>query len=309
MPQIKVDTLIKTLRKGKKMTQVELSEEICSEAELSRIERGIRKPSWWIFERLMQRLGEEPTKYYSNIASQEDKRIMDIRTEIKYLLRDKTNTNEVEAKINQLEHDKAFQDGIHLQFLLQSKASIAFYREDYEAMYQYATEALKPTKPKFNENEIDKYVLLFDEIWLIQQIATAHFFISSPEKSTEILLKLKASLDRGYFDDEEKVKSYLSILYNITKNLGLLNKIDECIPICDEGITFCKKYRDSYFLPMFVINKACCLFSLRKEAEGTKLAKEAFVIFAVYDRFAEISAMKAFIESQYAVKIPYDTPE
>jgi transcriptional regulator with XRE-family HTH domain len=63
MPRFSADTLIKSLRKAKGLTQHELCEGICSQDELSRIERNKHRPTWYVFERIMQKLGEDPNRY------------------------------------------------------------------------------------------------------------------------------------------------------------------------------------------------------------------------------------------------------
>ena len=306
MSQIPVDTLIRTLRDSKGITQKALSEGLCSKDELSRIERGLRRPHWWLFEQLMQRLGEDPQMYYAaftSIITQEDKRVLDLRAELAHLLRDPKRKDEAEALIIKLEQDKAFKEGVHLQFLLKSKATLAYHRHDYKSLEEYALDAIKLTKPAFNEKDISSYILSSDEFRLIQHITAARA-ITSLEESADILLKLKNALNN--ICGETKIKLYPSLIYNLTKCLGLIKRFDECISYCDQGIVFCREYRDSYYIPLLFINKAYCLFHMEKRSDAIDVTKEAFSIFTAFDRHAEISTVKTAFETEFGVKGVFD---
>ena len=306
MNQTSVNTLIKTLRKNNGISQEKLSEGLCSRDELSRIERGVRRPHWWLFEQLLQRLGEDSQRYYAvynSIFTQEDMRIMNLREQLKHLLRDKRNIDEVTELLITLEQDDAFKKGINLQLLLKSKSTLAFYCHDYNTMQAYVLEALKLTKPKFDESDIDSYILLtHDETWLIQQLAIAYSFTDSIEKSTDILLKLKIALDKGYATTDENIKTYSAILYNLTKNLGILGKFENCIDLCDQGIAFCKKNRDAYLRPMFMYNKACCLLDIEETSAAIELAKQVITLFTIDERFDEIAKVQAYFEDKLKSK-------
>ena len=300
MTLFQVDILIKQLRKNNNLSQEQLCEGICTKDTLSRIERGLRRPDWYIFERLMQRLGEDPQKYFTDIATKKDKQILEVKDQLKYVLRSKNN-DEAATLISELENKEDFKEGLNLQFLLKAKSSLAFNKKDYRGMYDYAVDAIRITKPYFNEEEIDSYILFYDEIIIINQIATAHSFISSLAKSTDILLKLKVSMDNGYIDDDEKIKTYITILYNITKNLGLLKRYDESLEICDIGINLCIKYQNSFLHPMILFNKAYCLLHLEKKEEGINILEKVYALFIGNDRLTELAEIKNYVEKEFGI--------
>jgi len=305
MPHFQAGVLIKQLRINKGLTQSQLCEGICTKDVLSRIERGLRRPIWHSFERIMQRLGESPDKYYDGIATTKDRRIVEIKDKLKQLLREKSSESRSESEklINKLEESKDFKSGINLQFLLRSKATLAFQRKDYVSAYNFATEAVKISKEQFNEENIDTYILSFDEIWAINQIASAASFTVSIEKSTEILLKLKTSIDKGYIDGDEKAKTYLSLLYNISKNHGLLKRNADCVEICDEGIKLCRIHQDAFHYPLFLFNKAVSLLYLNQEKQGIQLLKQTVALLEGYERYSELEKVIEFVEEEFDLKI------
>jgi tetratricopeptide (TPR) repeat protein len=230
---------------------------------------------------------------------------MDLRDQLKHKLRNGT-TEEIAASIQEIENDKAFEDKFHLQYLLSAKATLAFDLGEYDNMYNYALEAISLTKTDFDLSRIDEYVFFADEILIIEQIAVALFCKAKVMDSTEILIKLTQSLDKNYFDTEEKAKPHTSILYNLSKNFMNLKKYEECIKVCDEGIAVSKKYRDAFFIPMFMINKACCFFSAEDNDEGVKLTKKVYALLDANDRHNEISEIEAYIYNAYGVSVPFD---
>lgn len=300
------DILVKELRVQKGLTQKQLCEGICTQEELSRIERGKRRPTYVVLSQLLQRMGEDPSKYYTDIITTEDKEIIDIKAQLTNLLREKTEQadSQVELMVLNLENSSKFKTGVNRQFLLHMKSTLAFHRKDYANMHQYAVDALQITKPSFDEELINSYILSIDEIKLVNLIAASYGSTSFLEKSTEILLKLKVSMDMNYLEEEQKYKIYLHLLHNLTKNLGLLKRYTECVPLCESGITLSNLHRDSFFPPLFIFNKACCLLYLGQTEDGICLANEAYAVFSATKRNTELSMLSNFMQNEFNVTLP-----
>lgn len=301
------DILIKELRMQQGLTQVQLCEGICTKGTLSRIERGLYRPDWYTFERLMQRLGEDPYKYYTDIITVEDQRRIEMKDKINNLLKEKKSETdqEVEGLISVLEQEKNFKNGINLQFLLYAKARLAFHRKDFISTYDLATAALRITKPYFSEDNPLTYILSIDEINLINLIAVVHFSNNSVEKAAELLLRIKESMDLNLLNDEKRIKAYLQILYNITKYYGLLKRYEECLPLCDRGVELCTTYRNSFFHPLFIFHKACCLLYLQDIENGADLAGKTYSIFMGLDRYAEALQVVDYLKSEFNITLPF----
>jgi len=297
--------LIKELRKQKKWTQGFLCDGICDKGTLARIEKGERCPELFIFTSLMERLGEDPRKYYTGIITMEDKLLIDLDDKLRSLLRikDEKTDNEAEAIINEHEQRNVFKSKRYMQLLLHHKATLSFNRDNYTDAYDYATEAIKITNPKFDEESIDTYIYTTIEIELVNIIAIAQTYKNSIQKATDIYLKLKSAMDKNYLNDESKLKNYLQVLYNIAKNLGLLSKFDDCLPICNMGIKISQQERDSYFIPRFTYYKGCCLLYLDKREEGISFLSKAYALFLGMDNRTEISLLLSFLKSEFGIAL------
>jgi len=307
---------MRALRKAKGLTLEQLATgdpfdkkrgAICDQSELAKYERGERQPGWDKFEKLMQRLGESAGKYYREYTmTPQDREYSKKKQTLMHLTRkgDAESIKDAKGLISELEQDAKFiKDRLNKQFILCINAIIAHHQKDYQTMYNLALEGIKITKPSFDEENIDKYTLFFVEISLINQIAIAHKFISSLEKSTSILLRLKSCLDRGHAGEEEYGKTYMQIQFNLSNNLGQLQRYDECLPICEAGAKYCDKRDDSFFLPLFMYNQGCCLLALNKKEEAIAILKDAMAIFKSFKRFDELSAATSYVRKTFGVEI------
>lgn len=316
-PLFELGKLIRQLRKEKGWTIQQLcageeghineaGEGICTADELARIERGVVCPHWNRFVKIMQRLGENPNKYYKIYSlTPMDMKFEEIKTKLRYLLRevDIDSVNDADHLTSVLAQDDDFhRDRLNPQYLLRVKATLAYNRRDYQAMYDYALEGIKITRPNFSIDKIDAYVLFFDEIHLINHIGTALFHISSIDESTEVFKKLKSNLESGYVDEDEKLKTYIHVLFNLSNKLGISGKLNECLDVCEEGIDYCERQRNSFFHPLFLFNKGCCLCHLKREEEGLNVLKNSLSLFEGLGRNEDLKNAIAYIEQKFGIK-------
>jgi tetratricopeptide (TPR) repeat protein len=305
MSNILGDSLIRRLRKEKDLTIAALCDGICSEEHLTRVERGSRAPSRWVFKQLMERLGENPDKYYTDVVTVEDRRIVGLKDQLKALLQEYTEkaNGRAETLIETLEDDEAFDTKENRQFLWMSKATLAFNRGRYEQLHECATKALLETKAHFDVDKIDTYFLSCDEIWLVNQIGIASFFTHSIEESTNIFRKLRTIIEKGCIEGDEMIHTYAALLYNLSKNLGILNNYGECLEVCDKGIEWCIKCRESYRYPLLIFHKACCLLSLGDKGAGISLLEKAYAFLKWLSRDEELQQAREYIKQQFEIEI------
>jgi len=308
MQEFKFGSIFKDLRVKRGLTQSIVANGICTHAsQLSDFENGIYCPDWSIFERLMQRLGEDPLPYYPDFMSQETHRVMNFKQTMKYNLHMKKK-HESYALLEQAENDDAFKEGNARQFVLSSKAHLYFLGKDYDNAYVYAMKSIRITIPYYHEDEIAKYPLTLDEMVVIQLLALIYSITDSHEKSLDILLKLKESFYRNKypFDTMESVRLEVSILYNIAKRLAVLGKTEEWLSICDEGIEFCREKEISHYMPLFLVTKAYYFLYLKKNDEGMILITDAINTFKVFGRTKEILKLKKNMKKNFGIEINYN---
>jgi len=312
--------VIKHLILIKEMKQYEIVKGICAPSHFSKILSGKRKMTPEIFEQVMIKLGQNPRDYIG-VSTAEDTQAILLRNELKYLLRHNNEEciKKSEEIIEKIERAHHFSHGVGLQILLGHKASLALYKEEYEEMLNYCKNGLEVTRPKcvhsceagFDEEKIETYSLSTEEVKLIIQLSIARANIKSSnvspksplEISAKILIKLNDSLNKNPYHDEERANIHITMLYNLTKNLGLLKKLNETIKLCDEGIEYCKKYRNSFFEPLFMFNKAYVLLLAGNKKDGESLLQKTCAILYATDRHDELEMVKQSIVDEFGITI------
>jgi len=308
MAKMRADSLIKSLREKKGLTQIQLSDGICSQETLSRLENGMRLPQPWIFESLLKRLGEEPEYYPYAFITKKDKKIADLKFELKSLLRNKDEESMIQAEklIAELEKDKTFNEKayekLNSSFLHRAKATVAFKKKKYDDLYEHALNAVRVTIPHFDLNDIDAidtYSLTFDEIWAINQIGASFLQRGELNIPTNIFLKLIQSVNKHSYYEDEEGRRYIAILYNLITSLGRSRRYLETLKYCEQGLELCHRHQHSYYYPLILFNKACSLLYLSRKEETLELLQKVFTLFKAYDRIKELEQGQKWLYTEF----------
>ena len=308
MPAYSCDVLIKTLRLEKGLTQSRLAEGICAKDTLSRIERGERLPDWYTFSQLMERLGEDPDKYYKTIITKNDKYFLDVQEEINGYLRYQ-DYELLEKRVLEIEQEELFKSGVYLQYLLATKA--AYYNhvgKDAQETLDLVTEALRLTRKNFDEDKIDTYILSEREILCINVMAIAYDRLSGLEKTLSIFQKLKMSLDKNYMGDKWKNDFYRILLSNTARVLRYTGRHSECVELCDEGIAQSRQYSDMSLYPKFMANKGFSLLHLGREQEGNELLVQLCCFYTGIGMPETIEDMRTRYEGEFGKPLIFEIP-
>ena len=296
--------LIKSLRMKRCWTQEVLCKGICDRRTLIHIEKGKHTPELYTFTQLMERLGEDPAKYYSGIVTVEDEKLMNLNSQLTNLLRKKEDEFDREAESLIAKHEEAkAKSKKYSQVLLSHKATLAFNREDYLNAYEFAFDGIKITNPDFEETKADTYIYTSKEVELVNTIAASQYFNKSCKDSTDIYLKLKSAIDKYYRADKSKQKNYLQMLYNITKNMCNQKDYIECVPLCNQGIELSREGRMYHYLPLFLFNKAYSLLYLNQKEEGIYLMSKSYALFLGFEDFSKILQMQTFLKEEFRIDL------
>jgi len=253
----------------------------------------------------MERLGENPSKYFIDVILPEDRRILDLKEELKNLLHDESNEGDKKAKefIDKLDLDKAFSTPENQQFILTKRATIASRLDDPSTMHNYAYQALLITRPNFDEHKISSYILSLDELWLINQIAVAYILMGVIEKAADIFIALKMLIEKRFVEGDDLINIYSSVIYNLSKCFGILEKYEECIDVCLIGLDWCKRHRNSYHYPLLLSTKALCLLHIGKLDEGKDVLKKSYALFMGFERYEELQLTINYVENEFGIEI------
>lgn len=245
MSFFQLGSIIRNRREELGYSQEDLADGICSVPTLSRIENGERMPTKNHYEMLMQRLG------YSAIS-------LDFFTDKKDFL-----IHELKFKIR---HAYMENDFVRCRKLLQELCAVLDERnpidEQFVCLYDTllnqksldVTEkltrletALRLTCRRYERDFIPK-ILSYAEIILLNNIAVCYDALAQREQAIKILYAIKHYYERQVSSSEEALRTQPMILYNLSKVLGQEGRFDECIAVCNQGISLARRtYRYAYY--------------------------------------------------------------
>lgn len=283
-------------------SQEELSFGICSTSSLSRIENNEQTPGRRIFEALTQRLGISDSLYSAYISKDE----MEINQLIQQLVwsLERMDFNKSKELVRQMEERLQESDLLNKQYILFAKACILKEQGEDERVFQMLLDAIHLTMPTFvPENGFSSRLLTFQEITLLDNIATFLCNKGEDKIGLELQMDLIKYMDTHVIDEQEKAKKYPLIIYNITLYLGEQERYQEVCDLCNRAIKYCVGHNKLIILPYLLTNKACATAELKDLPLAEELFRQAVILFQVCDKndISELVQKTAF--QKYAIEI------
>ena len=255
MPYYKLGPIIRMRRQELGLTQEALSEGICAVNTLSRYENGERIPKKDHLEMLMTRLGYSDAMLDSYI----DETAFALH-ELRYRIRQAFILERFEKARELLDEYEGKADKsskVSKQFILLYRTNFKNELTLEERLSEYLS-AIRITCPRFSEDYFPS-VLSYEEIIIINHIAGVQFELGKIENAIKIYLKLKQYYDSGMTNPEERLRTELLVLYNLSKCLGCASRYEECIDICNSGIRLSRETGKCNYLAWLLYNKAWAL--------------------------------------------------
>ncbi|TCD35293.1 helix-turn-helix domain-containing protein [Bacillus wiedmannii] len=276
---------IKELRMKKNISQSELCHGICSQSQISKIEKGMIYPSSILLYQLSERLGIDPNNIF---ALTQNKKLKYVEN-VKYVMRDCTKQkqyNELYEIVKQEKNENNFQLKEDKQFLIWHEAIAIFHvNKSIKTALNLLNSALKLTVTNvdfLSEREID----------IMQSMAIFHWANKEYEKSITILRRCLANFNKLDFPRDKEIK--LKIIFNVAKILGLANQHEEAIKYNDMGIKLAINLNTLYLLGELYYGKAWNLLKLEQynEEDVADNMKKALFIFELTEKENLIKMVK-----------------
>lgn len=265
-----IGTIIKRRRVELSLSQEDLSDGICAVTTLSRIENGERMPTQSHLEFLLQRLGYSDMMFHTYMDESDF-----CAHELKFKIRQAYIENDVPAARELLLQFEALvikPSQIDEQFILLHK--LLLYSERYadEERLRELERAIRLTHPKYKQGHVP-YLLSYEEIILLNNIASTQTKCGNRKEAIDLLYGIVDYYDTHMVNMEEKLRTAPMTFYNLSKYLGLENRYDECINICERGIQLAQRTGRSQFFAQTLYNKAW-VYVTRGNPEDIPAAKE-----------------------------------
>ncbi|EJQ34042.1 MULTISPECIES: helix-turn-helix domain-containing protein [Bacillus cereus group] len=262
---------IKELRIKKNISQSELCHGICSQSQISKIEKGVIYPSSILLYQLSERLGVDPNSIF---ALTQNKKLK-YTENVKYVMRDcirQHQYKELYEIVTREKYTNNFQTKEDKQFLIWHEA-IAIYcvNNSTKVALTLLNNALKLTVTNIDflsEREID----------ILHTMAILHAENKEYKKSITILKRCLNNFNKLDFPRDKEIK--LKIIYNLAKNLSYTYQYEEAIKYIDKGIQLAINLNTFYLLGELYYGKGSNLLKLKQYNEedvANNMRKSLFI--------------------------------
>ncbi|MED2801149.1 tetratricopeptide repeat protein [Bacillus thuringiensis] len=276
---------IKELRIKKKISQSELCHGICSQSQISKIEKGVIYPSSVLLYQLSERLGVDPNSIFAITQNNKLKYVKNVKNVIQDCIR-QHQYKELYEIVKKEKNENNFQSIEDKQFLIWHEA-IAIYRvnKSIKSALTLLNHALKLTVTNadcLSEREID----------IMQAMAIFYAENKEYEKSINILRRCLTNFNKLDFPRDKEIK--LKLLYNLSKCLSYTCQYEEAIKYIDKGIQLAINLNTLYLLGELYYGKGSNLLKL-KQSNDENVAdnmKTALFIFKLTKNESKLQIIK-----------------
>ncbi|MBJ6721464.1 helix-turn-helix domain-containing protein [Bacillus sp. PR5] len=246
---------IKELRIKKNISQSELCHGICSQSQISKIEKGMIYPSSILLYQLSERLGIDPNNIFALTQNKRLKYVENVKYVIKDCLKQK-QYKELYEIVKKEKNLNNFQTKDEKQFLMWHEA-IAIFMVDksIKTALDFLNNALKLTLTNsdfLSEREID----------IMQTMAIFYAENKEYEKSINIFKRCLTNFNKLDFPRDKEIK--LKLMLNLAKCFDFTYQHEEAIKYIDKGIKLAINLNTLYLLGELFYLKGQCLLKMKQ---------------------------------------------
>ncbi|WP_167568629.1 helix-turn-helix domain-containing protein [Brevibacillus migulae] len=269
-----VGKYIRFLRKSMGMSQAELASGICTQAQISKIEKGEVYPLATTLYLIAKKLDVDINFFFEVGNSPR----LDYTREVYELIRfyvDKRDYQTVWQIVKVEKRNPLFHSLTAQQFLKWHEGICCYHIEkNKEVALELLQEALAMTKSSMKVSYTER------EIEILNSIGVIYFEESEYQKATEYFeIALK--------EHKKKTEAWnnhgiiIRILYNYAKALTRLDQFEESISMCENGIRMCVKHETMYTLGDLFYHKGFNYMCMSRYASAILEMQKAKTIFEI----------------------------
>ena len=281
MKNVFLGEYIKQRRLDLGLTQEQLCEGICEPMTLSRLENGKQTPSRNRINALLQRLGLPDDRYFALLSKNE--------LEMEALQKEIIACNVTEKvpegfeKLAQFEKLADPDDQIAKQFALRSRVLLGRLDIRYTPLEQIdlLMQAIRLTVPRFDLDEIERFLYSTDEIKIINQIGIAYSDDGQNKKAAEIYYQLLRYMRKHFQETVTSIGMLPLVLYNYSRVLDLCGRYEEGAMLAKEGQEACIQYGHYRFLPSCLEIEAECRHFMGDDKSSRELYYQSYYLCKV----------------------------
>lgn len=230
---------IKEKRERLGVTQDELCEGICSIATMSRIESGGRIPKSKVMIPLLQRLGLSDF-IVDSMSTKEELECMELIAEMRssYISGNMEVAKTAFAEVMPY-YDDLPVNGKQFCRLFETRLKIDSGELQHNQALPIYEDIMRMTVPGYSVDRLPR-LMSFEEINVLNNIAIAYGKTGRIDTTINVYYAIKQFYDRHSTNIDNVLRTLPTIYYNLSKYLGLSGRYNECVKICEEGISYIK---------------------------------------------------------------------
>jgi len=298
--------LLKFFREDAGVSVREISKGICDYSVLNKIENNSINGNIYHIESIMQRLGRDIDQHLNTFLSPKDFYEKQLRDKIIMYLTNK-QYKEVKPLLAEFKKTKAFkkykpnqQLALIVEAQILRRANKNGYVKDFIKMLEDAWEI---TQSKFDEETIYKLRMTYHEISIVNLMANTLSVVNEGVRALHLYESIVTNVKHYYVDEAERVRTYIPILYNYSRQLGLQKRHQKSLDIAIEGEELCIKHFNLKTLPRFMVNRACALFELCEKEKSVPYLVMAHHLSALLGRMHDQKATKKYAREHFNIEL------
>jgi transcriptional regulator with XRE-family HTH domain len=283
---------IKELRKTSGLSQEELAHGICTQAQISKIEKGDVFPYASTLYQISQKLGVDVNYFFDIGMTPRLDYVQEVFQQLQILRRSVRYEEMMDIVKAEIDNPLFMQNNKNLQLLLWHKGIYLYeVNKDLDKSVETLKEAILLTHHKGK-------IMLERELEILLALG-AIYFKEDLDKALEVFEEIKGHLQLLPHLNDYTIKTRL--YYNIARVLTRLNRIEESNKYCEDAIKWCLHKDSIYLLGELHYHTGYNLELLNKPQSAKGYMEKAIIVFElqqdnkyiqfIKNRIKELSAL------------------
>lgn len=295
LDEYQIGEAIRSLRKMSGLSQKDLSEEICTQAQISKIENNNEIPSAIILYKIAKRLGVDMNYFFDVVETPRLDYVNDVKEMIKNLKRER-NYKKILEIIKNEKRNPLFQTKENQQFFLWHEAICIHYIENRpETAVDLLHHAFSLTKSHNKKYYLESEIEILNSIAIIQK--DIHLYEESEKNFREGLKLLK------YIPQVKDKQIEIRLIYGLSKILTDTKRYEESMNHCKIGIKKCRKQETLYLLGELHYQYGSNCARLGKEKKAEEFFEKAIQIFEIQENYLYINLVNKYKKRLLSYKL------
>jgi len=256
--------IIKTMRKEMGLSQEKMAEQLfISVRQLARIESGEAGMDVWQFITVLELLGAPSEDfwllYLDSGEYAEYRRYKRLRRRLNY-----DNLAQSIDLITRMENSTLIKQPLVKQYVHHVKAYVDDTLSHTQKMDTYL-EAMRMSKPHFNEAEIRDYRMTYNEVSIALCMAECLEAMEEYDRAITMLQAMIDTRESSKISEEDRAFIISSMFFVQARILRSAGRCKEALHTCDHAIDACREYNNHRNIPLMLLCKADCYHKLGEE--------------------------------------------